>query len=512
MPVMPMASATAAKSGLSSTVPNSGSPDCSSTQTLAYPGAGTTPAKRPNAVSTVTTRNPTTGTSVLTPEYDDAGNTKTRTTTGARPGSQGIEYNEEGLTSATTTDGKKTGYLYDADGQLLIQRGPGGNTLYLFGGNEQLSLDTATKTVTGLRYYCSPDGTMTVRSSKGGISYQPTTPQGTAQLQVDGSTLAITRRAFDPYGNPRGAVPTGWADNHGYLGKPADANSGLSLLGARNYDPVNGRFLSVDPVFENDDPNQMGGYGYAAGNPVSGSDPNGLACYSDWGGAVGSFFCGVGDSVVGDPWQWSVNTLSDGWNGFAGIVNGDNQYFNGWTGYSNETPFQLGHTGYVDDHPLGNLFGVDTGSTSYVAGQWTGVVGTFAADGYGAYKAVSGGIKAVKAVKAAMSEGEDLVGAVKRLLSGDLPTTTPADPAPTTPKAGDAPSTPKSGTGKGGKEPGAAGNPAPGAGTSRARGLSRSRVLGATAGQMAFATPPKGPLNTRSVKRASRPRHALPRS
>ncbi|WP_030935363.1 putative adhesin [Streptomyces sp. NRRL S-646] len=117
-------------------------------------------------------------------------------------------------------------------------------------------------------------------------------------------------------------------------------------------------------------------------------------------------------------------------------------------------------SGYVDDHPLGNLFGVDTGSTSYVAGQWTGVVGTFAVDGYGAYKAVSGGIKAVKAVKLAMSEGEDFVGAVKRLLSGDLPTTTPADPAPTTPKNGDAPSTPKAGTGKGGKEPGGSGKEA----------------------------------------------------
>ncbi|MFF4894857.1 hypothetical protein [Streptomyces sp. NPDC001068] len=44
-----------------------------------------------------------------------------------------------------------------------------------------------------------------------------------------------------------------------------------------------------------------------------------------------------------------------------------------------------------------------------MAGQWTGVVGTLAVDGYGAYKVASGGIKAVKAVKTAMPEGEDLV-------------------------------------------------------------------------------------------------------
>ncbi|MER8188343.1 RHS repeat-associated core domain-containing protein [Kitasatospora sp. NPDC094015] len=425
-------------------------------QALAYPGSGTAPAKRPNAVSTVTTTGPA-GTTVLTPGYDDAGNTRTRTTTGARTGSQAIDYNEEGRTAAVTTDGKKTGYLYDADGGLLLQRAPAGTTLYLFSGNEQLNLDAIGKTVTALRYYRAPDGTVTIRSSGGAISYQPTTPQGTAQLQVDGATLGITRRAFDPYGNPRGAVPGAWADNHGFLGKPADTVTGLTLLGARHYDPVTGRFLSVDPVLESGDPNQLGGYGYAAGNPASGSDPTGLWWGSGWGSAIGGFFTGVGDSIVGDPYQWGVNFLSDGWNSFADIVNGDNAAFNSMTGYENETPFRLGHTGYVDDHPLAELFGVDTSSTSYVAGQWTGIVGSLAIDGYGAIKAISSGVRAVKAVKAAVEGGEDAISAVKRLLSGDLPTTTPADPAPTTPK-GDTPSTPKSGTGKGGKEPGGSGN------------------------------------------------------
>ncbi|MDY0814717.1 RHS repeat-associated core domain-containing protein [Kitasatospora purpeofusca] len=424
------------------------------TQTLAYPGGGSTPVRKPTAVTSVTTRNPTAGTSVLTPGYDDSGNVETRTTTGARPSTQSFGYDAEGRTATVTTDGKQTGYLYDADGGLLLQRGPAGTTLYLFSGTQQLTLDAATRTVTGLRYYRAPDGTVTVRSGKGTISYQPTTPQGTAQLQVDGTTLAVTRRAFDPYGNPRGTAPGGWADNRGYLGRPTDTTSGLDLLGARQYDPVQGRFLQVDPVFEAGDPNQMGGYGYGAGNPTSGSDPNGL--WWSWGD-VGSFFTGVGDSIVGDPWQWSVNWLSDGWNSFADIANGDNDVFNDMTGYSNDSPFRLGHTGYVDDHPLANVFGVDTSSTSYVAGQWTGVVGSLLIDGYGAVKMISAGVKAVKAVKVAVESGDDVVSAVKKLLSGDLPTTTKADPEPTTPKGGDAPSTPKSGTGKGGTEPGGSG-------------------------------------------------------
>jgi hypothetical protein len=50
------------------------------------------------------------------------------------------------------------------------------------------------------------------------------------------------------------------------------------LLGARQYNPVTGRFLSLDPILEVGDPTQMGGYSYAADNPASNEDPNGMTC------------------------------------------------------------------------------------------------------------------------------------------------------------------------------------------------------------------------------------------
>ncbi|SFF10135.1 intein C-terminal splicing region/intein N-terminal splicing region/RHS repeat-associated core domain-containing protein [Actinacidiphila alni] len=212
-----------------------------------------------------------------------AGQTYTTAATGTGlPAGQGqtFTYDAEGRTASVTTgDGvnpKATNYLYDADGGLLLQHGPSGTILYLFGGAEQLTLNSAGTTVSGLRYYSHPDGTAITRSSGGAVTYQPTNPQNTAQLQVDATSLAITRRSYDPYGKPRGTVPTSWADNHGYLGQPADPTTGLDLLGARNYDPVLGRFLTVDPVFEAGDPNQMGGYAYAGDDPVNGSDPSGL--------------------------------------------------------------------------------------------------------------------------------------------------------------------------------------------------------------------------------------------
>ncbi|MFE0460779.1 RHS repeat-associated core domain-containing protein [Kitasatospora sp. NPDC058965] len=244
------------------------------TQTLGYPATG---GVRPSAVATVTTSGPN-GTSTQTDGYDPTGNTTSRTTTGAGPQTQTFGYDEEGRTkSVTTTVGtgtaQTTGYLYDAGGGLLIQRSPGSTVLYLFNGAEQLTL-TGT-TVTGQRYYTNPDGTLILRSSNGTVTYQPTTTQNTDQLEVDSRTLAITRRSFDPYGNARGAAPA-WADNHGYLGQPADATTGLDLLGMRNYDPATGRFLAVDPVFESDLPNQIGGYAYSGDNPTTLSDPSGL--------------------------------------------------------------------------------------------------------------------------------------------------------------------------------------------------------------------------------------------
>ncbi|MFE0461333.1 polymorphic toxin-type HINT domain-containing protein [Kitasatospora sp. NPDC058965] len=257
------------------------------TQTLAYPTNGT----QPHTVSGITTTGPA-GSTTQTPTYDPAGNTTGRTTTGATATNQSFTYDAEGRTASVTTAAgvsypQTTGYLYDAAGSLLIQRGPSSTTLYLFGGAEQLTL-TGT-TVSGLRYYTNPDGTVIVRSSSGTVTYQPTTTQGTAQLQVDARSLAITRRSFDPYGSPRGTAPAGWADNHGYLGRPTDTTTGLSLLGARQYDPALGRFLTADPLLELGDPNQMGGYTYAGNNPTTHSDPSGLL--SD----------AVGDGGGGDP-------------------------------------------------------------------------------------------------------------------------------------------------------------------------------------------------------------------
>lgn len=85
---------------------------------------------------------------------------------------------------------------------------------------------------------------------------------------------------------PRGPAVT-WTDDRGFLDKPTDASTALTIIGAREYDPTTGRFISLDPVLESNSPQQLNGYTYAADNPVTQSDPSGLMPCAD--GICGSF-------------------------------------------------------------------------------------------------------------------------------------------------------------------------------------------------------------------------------
>src|SRR5207244_646965 len=77
---------------------------------------------------------------------------------------------------------------------------------------------------------------------------------------------------------------TTWPDNHGFLNKPSNPTTGLQEIGARNYDPNTGRFISNDSILEAKDPQQLSGYSYAAADPIGKADPTGLVADCGDGG------------------------------------------------------------------------------------------------------------------------------------------------------------------------------------------------------------------------------------
>ncbi|MEV7198002.1 RHS repeat-associated core domain-containing protein [Streptomyces sp. NPDC093510] len=76
------------------------------------------------------------------------------------------------------------------------------------------------------------------------------------------------------FGGRRTAQSVNWPGNRGFVDGTTDT-TGLTHLGAREYDPTLGRFISVDPVMDTADPQQMHGYTYGNNNPVIHADPDG---------------------------------------------------------------------------------------------------------------------------------------------------------------------------------------------------------------------------------------------
>ncbi|WP_406015055.1 RHS repeat-associated core domain-containing protein [Streptomyces sp. NBC_00984] len=140
--------------------------------------------------------------------------------------------------------------------------------------------------------------------------------QGTAMSAIAVGTLALTRRKQLPFGQLRTAQSTAFG-TRGFVGGTNDP-TGLTHLGAREYDPALGRFLSVDPVIDINDPAQMNAYSYAHNNPLTKSDPDGLrpdgpaggASYNDdaWARDRGM---NVGYTKKGSKWVWNRTPMKD---------------------------------------------------------------------------------------------------------------------------------------------------------------------------------------------------------
>ncbi|MGW8573669.1 toxin C-terminal domain-containing protein [Streptomyces niveus] len=213
--------------------------------------------------------------------YDAAGNTETRKIGNADK--QTFVWDDEGHLGSVTKVTDTTSYVYDTAGSRLIRRDSTGTTLYLPGGNE-LHLDKTGK-VTGTRYYTAGDETIAMRTA-GKLTFLLSDHHGTATTQITAdATQSITRRKSTIFGAPRGTQPTNWAGDKGFVGGTIDKSTDLTHLGAREYDPSIGRFISVDPILDLSDPQQTHGYTYGNNNPVSFSDATGLRPDGPAGGA-----------------------------------------------------------------------------------------------------------------------------------------------------------------------------------------------------------------------------------
>ncbi len=164
--------------------------------------------------------------------------------------------------------------------------------------------------------YCGMNGTGGFDAAVGGLNqFQPVITDFRGNVLGGVTNGAV---AWNP------ARPTGYGAVHDYRplllghggnlvqssawrGRWMDI-SGLVWLGARNYDPVAGRFMESDQVWSARDPNY---YSFCGGDPINGFDPDGRCVSQE---------LKFGQSVLNmlNPVQQGTHLLRQAWNDFWG--------------------------------------------------------------------------------------------------------------------------------------------------------------------------------------------------
>ena len=216
------------------------------------------------------------GNTTATQTYNTAGQLTATTSTSAGSPAGTLNWNGAGqLTSDTitsTSGAASASYIYDADGNLLLQTDNNTTTLYL--ADEQIT--NTGGTLSGTRYYTIGGVTIAAATSAGDVQYLIGNQQGTDTVAIDYLNFNVTRRYYTPFGAPAQNSEPAFPGSKGFVGGTTDTLTGLTNLGAREYNPANGQFITTDPILTPQNPQDLNPYAYAADNPATNSDPTGL--------------------------------------------------------------------------------------------------------------------------------------------------------------------------------------------------------------------------------------------
>jgi len=205
--------------------------------------------------------------------FDGAGNQTTAIIGGS---SKTLGWDAEGELATVTGGPTNDANLYDAAGNRLIRTDSNGSTVYLPGGTE-ISVSTS-NVVSVVRWYSFGGQVVAYRTGAGSAKQFTvfTDHQGSPIGSILNTDWAggINRTRTDPFGAGRSTTTS--TAGRGFLAATVDT-TGLVSLGARYYDPAAGVFVSVDPLLDRTNTAQFNAYVYSGNNPITWSDPSGLA-------------------------------------------------------------------------------------------------------------------------------------------------------------------------------------------------------------------------------------------
>jgi RHS repeat-associated protein len=194
-----------------------------------------------------------------------------------------IKYNYLNLPEkiVNQTDINKTiEYIYSADGQKLMKKSPDNIKTYYSGS---FVYETASGATT-LKYIIHPEGMISM-SSTPEYQYYLKDHLGNVRMVVNSSNVTTQITNYYSFGLSSESYTSGFDNKYLYNGKELqedgfNSNSSLGWFdyGKRFYDPVIGRFPSLDPLA--DKFNWVSPYNYAENSPITNLDFWGLQAVS----------------------------------------------------------------------------------------------------------------------------------------------------------------------------------------------------------------------------------------
>ncbi|MDD1748827.1 MAG: hypothetical protein LUO89_03030 [Methanothrix sp.] len=208
----------------------------------------------------------------------------------------------EGRTTSITRGGQTTTLVWDVEGRLVHSAMGGNSTDFDYDGfGLRRRAQTTAGGVATVRtwLWAGANGELPVGEAPAGGALQlkafaggMTLAQGTTRFGYDGLGSAVASRrgtlspqvyGYDAYGGYSAAAglssaPATSEVSVGFTGHSFDADVGLTYAQQRWLDSTTGAWLSQDPVFGDlRNPNSLGPWAYANGNPLSFTDPTGEA-------------------------------------------------------------------------------------------------------------------------------------------------------------------------------------------------------------------------------------------
>lgn len=231
------------------------------------------------------------GTRTVTLNYDASKNRLSQSVDTGTSGTRTIAYDGRGN---VTTLGNLA-FVYDRSDQPVVVSGTA-NGNYRYDGNLKrvksvvngktiynvydavgslIHIDATTE-AKKTDYFTGPTGVL-ARITNGTLTYLHPDHLGSAQSGTTSSGSIAWRQQYTPFGEEIQNIAAN--DNlGGFTGHVKDSSTGLNYMQARYYDPIIGRFLSVDPVtfIDTGSPDYFNRYAYTLNNPVNLVDPTGL--------------------------------------------------------------------------------------------------------------------------------------------------------------------------------------------------------------------------------------------